>query len=258
MTKFHPRRQGDLGEAAAIQWLTSVGAIVSFPLFHSPDYDLIAEFGGRLVRVQVKTSRCKESWSDHFAVQLARYGGNQSWTGLVKKFDASRFDFLFVLVADGRRWFIPSSEIQAKRSITVGGDRYSEFQLGQTEPQENADRGGSKLSSAQGGRRSRRAGPVCKIGASVLSGFDSHPPHFSPPPGGDSHSGGPPRAVGRTKMSAHYQVAVPRAVAAASSLTPGDRFRVESDGPGRFVMTRIEEYMERHLAQLALPDEDGA
>jgi bifunctional DNA-binding transcriptional regulator/antitoxin component of YhaV-PrlF toxin-antitoxin module len=61
--------------------------------------------------------------------------------------------------------------------------------------------------------------------------------------------------VGRTKMSSHFQVAVPRAVAAAASLVPGDRFRVESDGTGRFVMTRIEEYMEEHIAQLALRDE---
>jgi bifunctional DNA-binding transcriptional regulator/antitoxin component of YhaV-PrlF toxin-antitoxin module len=60
--------------------------------------------------------------------------------------------------------------------------------------------------------------------------------------------------VGRTKMSAHYQVAVPRVVAAASSIEPGDRFRVESDGTGRFVMTRIKEYMESHAAQLILPE----
>ena len=39
----NPRRQGDIGEAAAIQWLTEVGAGVCFPLFHSPDFDLIAE-----------------------------------------------------------------------------------------------------------------------------------------------------------------------------------------------------------------------
>jgi bifunctional DNA-binding transcriptional regulator/antitoxin component of YhaV-PrlF toxin-antitoxin module len=54
-------------------------------------------------------------------------------------------------------------------------------------------------------------------------------------------------------MSSHYQVAVPRAVAAAADLEPGDRFRVESDGTGRFVMTRIDEYMEQHVDQLALP-----
>jgi bifunctional DNA-binding transcriptional regulator/antitoxin component of YhaV-PrlF toxin-antitoxin module len=58
-------------------------------------------------------------------------------------------------------------------------------------------------------------------------------------------------------MSAHHQVAVPRAVAAASGISPGDRFRVESDGIGRFVMTRVEEYMERHLKQLALPGGDS-
>jgi hypothetical protein len=56
-------------------------------------------------------------------------------------------------------------------------------------------------------------------------------------------------------MSANHQVTVPLAVAAAASVEPGDRFRVESDGAGRFVMTRIEEYMQRHLDQLALPNE---
>ncbi|MGA9636289.1 MAG: hypothetical protein WBQ41_13725 [Solirubrobacterales bacterium] len=48
------------------------------------------------------------------------------------------------------------------------------------------------------------------------------------------------------------------AVAAASSIDPGDRFRVESDGTGRFVMTRIEEYMEQHVDQLALSDDPDA
>jgi bifunctional DNA-binding transcriptional regulator/antitoxin component of YhaV-PrlF toxin-antitoxin module len=66
---------------------------------------------------------------------------------------------------------------------------------------------------------------------------------------------GPVRAVGRTKMSKHHQVAVPRAVAAVCGLEPGDRFRVESHGTGRFVMTRIEEYIEEHLDQLALPND---
>jgi bifunctional DNA-binding transcriptional regulator/antitoxin component of YhaV-PrlF toxin-antitoxin module len=56
-------------------------------------------------------------------------------------------------------------------------------------------------------------------------------------------------------MSANRQVTVPLAVAAASTIEPGDRFRVESDGLGKFVMTRIEEYMERQASQLALSDQ---
>jgi bifunctional DNA-binding transcriptional regulator/antitoxin component of YhaV-PrlF toxin-antitoxin module len=55
-------------------------------------------------------------------------------------------------------------------------------------------------------------------------------------------------------MSASHQVTVPLAVAAATAIEPGDRFRVESDGTGRFVMTRIEEYMKQHIAQLELPE----
>ena len=37
------RQQGDLGEASAIEWLTSVGAMVLIPFGHSPNYDLVAE-----------------------------------------------------------------------------------------------------------------------------------------------------------------------------------------------------------------------
>jgi hypothetical protein len=46
------RQQGDLGEASAIEWLTHQGATVSVPLGHSPDYDLIAEFEARVIRVR--------------------------------------------------------------------------------------------------------------------------------------------------------------------------------------------------------------
>ena len=70
------------------------------PLGHSPDVDLIAEFGDRLVRVQVKTSTQTASTPnghERTPVMLATNGGNQSWTGVCKTFDFGRFDFLFVL-----------------------------------------------------------------------------------------------------------------------------------------------------------------
>ena len=52
-----PRQQGDLGEASALEWLVGKGAHVDVPFNHSPDFDLVAEMDGRLLRVQVKTSR---------------------------------------------------------------------------------------------------------------------------------------------------------------------------------------------------------
>ncbi|MBS1885739.1 MAG: hypothetical protein JSU06_00965 [Actinobacteria bacterium] len=45
---------------------------------------------------------------------MATKGGNRSWSGHVKAIDTGRFDYLFVLVADGRRWFIPAESIEAK------------------------------------------------------------------------------------------------------------------------------------------------
>jgi hypothetical protein len=251
---FHPRKQGDLGEAAAIHWLTSIGAIVSFPLFHSPDYDLIADLGNRLIRVQVKTSRCHHGPTSHFAVQLATNGGNRSWTGLVKTFDPSRFDYLFVVVEDDRRWFIPSTEIDGRHSISLGGDKYSEFEVHATGTPDHGIWAGSKLDASRGG-----AG-VGEPGRTVNPVAQPEWVRFPPPPlppllrGEPSPRAGEHRAVGRTKMSSHYQVAVPRAVAVVSSISPGDRFRVESDGTGRFVMTRIDEYMELQRDQLALPE----
>ena len=256
---FHPRRQGDLGEAAAIHWLTSIGATVSFPLFHSPDYDLISDFGGRLLRVQVKTSSHEPPTRGRYCVQLATSGGNQSWTGVVRRFESSRSDFLFILVADGRKWFVPASEVEGTTEITVGGWKYSEFEVHDVDPRDQEGFGRSKLGARRGSADVGESGETVNLVPRLLSGFESHLPHFSPPSGGESLSGGEERpAVGRTKMSAHHQVAVPRAVAAASGIEPGDRFRVESDGPGRFVMTRIEEYMEQHLDQLSLADHDQA
>jgi bifunctional DNA-binding transcriptional regulator/antitoxin component of YhaV-PrlF toxin-antitoxin module len=248
---FHPRRQGDLGEAAAIQWLTSVGAAVSFPLFHSPDYDLIADFGRRVLRVQVKTSSYTDTSNGHYAVQLATSGGNQSWTGVVKEFDRSRCDSVFVLVADGRCWFIPSREVEGRRSLQVGGMKYSEFEV-QANRLTLTEARGSVLESAPEPGEYPSGQRGCTVNAMALPSQV----RILPPPSDTADPPEPP-AVGRTRMSANHQVTVPLAVAAACSIGPGDRFRVESDGRGRFVMTRIEEYMELHIEQLALPDAEA-
>ena len=110
-----------------MDWFASKGAIVCFPIGHSPDWDFIAELDGRLLRVQVKTciSFQKRRWS----VTVCTRGGNQSWSGLVKRFDPQSCDFVFVLVGDGRRWCIPSDALRGKTSIALGGPRYAEFEV---------------------------------------------------------------------------------------------------------------------------------
>jgi hypothetical protein len=130
--KWNPRRQGDTGELSAILWLTKAGAIFSLPMFHSPDYDLVADFGGRLERVQVKTS---VAWhKGRFVVALCTRGGNQSWNRVIKRLDEKRCDTLFVHVGDGRRWYIPVPVLEGSSAITLGGPKYSEYEIDAGEP----------------------------------------------------------------------------------------------------------------------------
>lgn len=126
------RQQGDLGEASAIEWFTRQGAVVSVPLWHSPDYDLIADLAGRLVRVQVKTSTRRSptpEGHERWMLSLCTRGGNQSWSGVTKPLDTRKVDALFALVGDGRRWYIPAPAVEGTTGIRLGGDRYSEFEI---------------------------------------------------------------------------------------------------------------------------------
>jgi hypothetical protein len=250
--RINRRQQGDIGEASAIEWLTNTGALVLIPFGHSPDFDLVAQVGGRMLRVQVKTSTQEVRTPNghlRYPVSLVTNGGNQSWTGVSKVIDRSKIDYLFVLTASGRRWFIPSTDLGGKRAVQLGGLKYAEYEIdraspirelvyGDEAPLESAWPPGEYPSGQRTAAVNRQALP---------SQVRILPPPF------DSADSPESPSIGRTRMSANHQVTVPLAVAAASSIEPGDRFRVESDGKGRFVMTRIEEYMERHVAQLARP-----
>jgi hypothetical protein len=127
-----PRRQGEAGELSAMTWLSQAGALVAKPLFEASDYDLLADFGDHIDRVQVKTSTC---WTkNRFVVALCTRGGNQSWNGIVKRLDATKCDRVFVHVGDGRRWYIPASVLGGGSGIVLGGPKYAEYEVESGEP----------------------------------------------------------------------------------------------------------------------------
>src|SRR5436309_1165942 len=123
MAPLSPRRQGDLGEFSAMEWLGSKGYALWIPICHSPDTDLIADDGEKLLRVQVKT--CTQYRKGRWLVAICTRGGNQSWSGLVKRFSGARCDRLFVLVGDGRRWFIPADVVEGGTGLCLGGPKYA-------------------------------------------------------------------------------------------------------------------------------------
>jgi hypothetical protein len=122
-----PRGQGDQGERSAITWLLDQGLPVFVPIGHSPDYDVLTDFGKGVARVQVKTST---QWrNNRWEIAVCTRGGNRSWNGVVKYLDAARYDHLFVLVADGRRWLIPAAEVEARAGLRLGGPKYERFEI---------------------------------------------------------------------------------------------------------------------------------
>jgi hypothetical protein len=121
-----------------MEWLGSQGYSLYLPLGHSPDFDVIADDGEALLRVQVKTSTRYRN--RRWEVMLCTRGGNQSWNGVVSLFSASRCDWLFVLVGDGRRWFIPAEAVAGGTGVILGGPKYAEFEVDAGRPLPSAAR----------------------------------------------------------------------------------------------------------------------
>jgi hypothetical protein len=122
-----PKDQGKLGEKAAATWLLQKNAGVFFPFPEHSDIDLIAVIEGQMLRIQVKTTTCREG--ARWKLQLCTRGGNQSWNGSVKYLDSSRCDYVFALVGDGRQWFIPACALGGRAAIRLGGPKYAEFEV---------------------------------------------------------------------------------------------------------------------------------
>jgi hypothetical protein len=244
--RLNRRQQGDLGEASAIEWLTSVGAAVFLPLGHSPDYDVVAEARGLLLKIQVKTSTQVTTTPRGYqrsVVALATRGGNQSWNGTVKTLDPARVDYLFALTEDGRRWFIPCSLLAGRKSIALGGPSYSEFEIEPGRPigelvyavdptLESESRSGEYPRGQRTAAVNRLAQP---------SQVRLLPPPFRPRPGFpaskyDRKAG----RIGEAVLNQKRRVTLPRHACNEAGLQDGDRVRVRSDGDGRLLIERLE------------------
>jgi PD-(D/E)XK endonuclease len=243
--RINRRQQGDLGEASAIEWLTTVGATVLIPFGHSPDFDLAASANGRLLRIQVKTSTQRVTTPDghqRCAVALATSGGNQSWTGTTKKIDPERFDYLFVLVGDGRRWFIPSTALEARTSITLGGCKYSEYEIEPARPIDRLVYGEDRsIESPTPGEypSGQRTAPVKR--QAQPSQVRILPPPFRPRPGFQRSKYERSRGrSGQCLINQKRRVTLQQQACIEAGLQDEDRLHVQSDGDGRVVLERID------------------
>jgi hypothetical protein len=114
----NPREQGAIGLGAAISWFLSQGYHVSVPVAEIQRYDLVVGDDDGLKRVEVKTTTHKKRGK--YVVVIRTCGGNQSWNGIVKKFDPDEVELLFVLTDDGSQYVIPTEHVQARTMLTLG------------------------------------------------------------------------------------------------------------------------------------------
>lgn len=215
-----------------MEWLASRGATVWVPFNHSPHIDLMAEWDNKLIRVQVKTSTFRgtiKSGGERWKIAIATNGGNRSWTGLTKKFDPAKVDYLFVLVGDGRRWFIPAHLVEAARSLALGGTKYSEFEVERGTPFEDLIYGSAAPNTIAG------VPPLageCQSGQMDLTVNQAAMPtqvRILPPP----------FTTRQVLLRPKRQATFPKAPCQEAGICAGDRLRVQVDGPGRIVFEKI-------------------
>lgn len=238
------RRQGDLGEASAIEWLTRRGANVYLPLGHSPDVDLVAEINRNLLRVQVKTSVYAPN-DRRWSVAIRTNGGNQSWTGTSKLFDPSTVDYLFVLVGDGRRWFIPAAAVESATTLSLGGTKYAEYEIDPTKAILPLVLGGREDPSKIVGPNSGEY-PRGQRMAAVNGPVQPSQVRLLPPPLSSSRPIKPTRYErklgqnGQAVINQKRRITIPQRPFFEAGFVNGGRVRVRSEGHGRVVIEQIE------------------
>lgn len=101
----------------AIAYFSKMGYTVNIPITDSQDYDLIIDREGKLLRVQVKTTKFKIR-DGVYQVSLKTYGGNRSGQ-TIKNFNENGSDLLFVLTDEGTTYLIPKEDIHSNTCINL-------------------------------------------------------------------------------------------------------------------------------------------
>lgn len=137
MTTFkfdNPRKQGDIGVAAAIYYYTQKGYDILFPMSEATRYDLVIDTGEDLLRVQCKTSTVTENEGRSYSVNLVTSGGNQSWNKKAKKISKDECDLVFAWCANDTLWQIPSERLDGRSAFNAGWKNREYLVQGEIEP----------------------------------------------------------------------------------------------------------------------------
>ena len=124
--KFNSNKEkGNSGLGIAIAYFTTNGYTVSIPLNDTQDYDLIAEQGGSLKTIQVKSTSCKNK-NGTFQVALKSCGGTKGKT--YKTFIDTNVDYLFIVNSLLEIYLIPREKVKNKSTLNLCS-KYLEYKV---------------------------------------------------------------------------------------------------------------------------------
>jgi hypothetical protein len=90
--EMNRKEQGAIGVAKAVAYYGEHGYAVFVPVSDIRRYDLLIDDGRRIQRVEVKTTNRPNG-----EVNLRTLGGNQSWSGVVKRLSSDDCDLVFLV-----------------------------------------------------------------------------------------------------------------------------------------------------------------
>jgi hypothetical protein len=123
---LHTVAQGKLGMVYAIKALAETGFSISIPLIDDQPYDLVADDGDRLYRVQVKSTQYKGG-GPNYVVQIKHVHHNRS-ENIIRRFDNTKVDLMVCVTSEANVFIIPADVITSKNVLTLNS-KYAKYEV---------------------------------------------------------------------------------------------------------------------------------
>lgn len=119
ISKTTSARIGDIGEFSGMASFAKAGFIVSKPLTINTKYDFIADFGGTLYRIQVKTTKKENNYGDMVFSLSSSTTSKGKWKSTkYTKQDVDAF-YLYCVENGWEGLYIPNEREYVRTTITV-------------------------------------------------------------------------------------------------------------------------------------------
>ena len=112
---LNKKQIGNLTELKCISAFYELGYSINIPYGENNRYDFIADIGGKLIKVQVKTSSTKDGNSYKFSCRSSRTNRKRT---INKKYTKSEIDY-FCTIIDEKCCLIPVEECSNDKTIRI-------------------------------------------------------------------------------------------------------------------------------------------